>query len=293
MTDVISTPTLVQCSTLYIVPTPIGNLGDITQRALDILQHVNVIAAEDTRHTQKLLAHFAIKTRTFALHDHNEKQKSHVLLQLLAEGQNVALVSDAGTPLISDPGYHLVTCAREAGFRIVPLPGACAAITALSASGLASDRFSFEGFLPAKTKARQDKFTQLQADPRTLIFYESPHRILESLLDMQKVFGDERYVVLARELTKTFETIHGAPLASLLEWLQQDSNRMRGEMVVMVAGAVVDHSAISPEALKALTLLAQELPLKKAAAIVAQLYPYKKNDLYRWGLDNLAASAQE
>ncbi|MGL6176286.1 MAG: 16S rRNA (cytidine(1402)-2'-O)-methyltransferase, partial [Vibrionaceae bacterium] len=179
------------------------------------------------------------------------------------------------------------------GFRVVPLPGACAAITALSASGLASDRFSFEGFLPAKTKARQDKFTQLQADPRTLIFYESPHRILESLLDMQKVFGDERYVVLARELTKTFETIHGAPLASLLEWLQQDSNRTRGEMVVMVAGAVVDHSAISPEALKALTLLAQELPLKKAAAIVAQLYPYKKNDLYRWGLDNLAASAQE
>lgn len=193
--------------TLYIVPTPIGNLADITQRAIEVLSNVDIIAAEDTRHTGKLLSHFNIQTKTFALHDHNEQQKAQVLVEKLLSGQSIALVSDAGTPLISDPGYHLVTKCRQAGVRVVPLPGACAVITALSASGLPSDRFSFEGFLPPKSKGRKDKFLEIASVERTCIFYESPHRILDSLQDMLDVLGSEREVVLARELTKTFETI--------------------------------------------------------------------------------------
>ncbi|WP_025673077.1 16S rRNA (cytidine(1402)-2'-O)-methyltransferase [Salinivibrio socompensis] len=273
--------------TLYIVPTPIGNLADITQRALDILASVDVVAAEDTRHTARLLSHFSISAKTFALHEHNEQQKAAALLARLQQGQSIALVSDAGTPLISDPGYHLVTQCREAGVRVVPLPGACAVVTALSASGLPSDRFSFEGFLPPKTKARQDTFRELADDPRTLIFYESPHRIRDSLADMRKVLGDARRVVLARELTKTFETIHGAPLGELIEWLSEDPNRLRGEMVLLVAGHRADKSALPTAACHALGLLAAELPLKKAAALVAELYSVKKNALYKWGLENL------
>ncbi|SIO06131.1 16S rRNA (cytidine(1402)-2'-O)-methyltransferase [Salinivibrio sp. ES.052] len=273
--------------TLYIVPTPIGNLADITQRALDVLASVDLVAAEDTRHTARLLSHFSISAKTFALHEHNEQQKAAALLARLQQGQSVALVSDAGTPLISDPGYHLVTQCREAGVRVVPLPGACAVVTALSASGLPSDRFSFEGFLPPKTKARQDTFRALADDPRTLIFYESPHRIRDSLADMREVLGDDRRVVLARELTKTFETIHGAPLGELIEWLSEDANRLRGEMVLLVAGHRADKTALPTAACHALGLLAAELPLKKAAALVAELYSVKKNALYKWGLENL------
>ncbi|OOE66855.1 16S rRNA (cytidine(1402)-2'-O)-methyltransferase [Salinivibrio sp. IB868] len=273
--------------TLYIVPTPIGNLADITQRALDVLASVDLVAAEDTRHTARLLSHFSINAKTFALHEHNEQQKAAALLARLQQGQSVALVSDAGTPLISDPGYHLVTQCREAGVRVVPLPGACAVVTALSASGLPSDRFSFEGFLPPKTKARQDTFRALADDPRTLIFYESPHRIRDSLADMREVLGEARRVVLARELTKTFETIHGAPLGELIEWLNEDANRLRGEMVLLVAGYRADKSALPSAACHALGLLAAELPLKKAAALVAELYSVKKNALYKWGLENL------
>ncbi|WBA09007.1 16S rRNA (cytidine(1402)-2'-O)-methyltransferase [Salinivibrio kushneri] len=273
--------------TLYIVPTPIGNLADITQRALDVLASVDLVAAEDTRHTARLLSHFSINAKTFALHEHNEQQKAAALLARLQQGQSVALVSDAGTPLISDPGYHLVTQCREAGVRVVPLPGACAVVTALSASGLPSDRFSFEGFLPPKTKARQDTFRTLADDPRTLIFYESPHRIRDSLADMREVLGETRRVVLARELTKTFETIHGAPLGELIEWLNEDANRLRGEMVLLVAGYRADKSALPSAACHALGLLAAELPLKKAAALVAELYSVKKNALYKWGLENL------
>ncbi|NUY57004.1 rRNA (cytidine-2'-O-)-methyltransferase [Salinivibrio sp. MA351] len=273
--------------TLYIVPTPIGNLADITQRALDVLASVDVVAAEDTRHTARLLSHFSISAKTFALHEHNEQQKAAALLTRLQQGQSIALVSDAGTPLISDPGYHLVTQCREAGVRVVPLPGACAVVTALSASGLPSDRFSFEGFLPPKTKARQDTFRELADDPRTLIFYESPHRIRDSLADMREVLGDARRVVLARELTKTFETIHGAPLGELIEWLSEDPNRLRGEMVLLVAGHRADKTALPTAACHALGLLAAELPLKKAAALVAELYAVKKNALYKWGLENL------
>ncbi|MBY7795705.1 16S rRNA (cytidine(1402)-2'-O)-methyltransferase [Vibrio fluvialis] len=274
--------------TLYIVPTPIGNLGDITQRALDVLSSVDVIAAEDTRHSGKLLAHFNIQTKTFALHDHNEQQKAQVIVEKLLAGQSIALVSDAGTPLISDPGYHLVTQCRQAGVKVVPLPGACAVITALSASGLPSDRFSFEGFLPAKSKGRKDKFMEIAKAERTCIFYESPHRITESLQDMLDVLGPERQVVLARELTKTFETIQGMPLGELIEWIEADDNRKRGEMVLLIHGYRDSAEDVLPEeALRTLGILTKELPLKKAAAMTAEIYNLKKNALYKWGLDNL------
>lgn len=276
-------------ATLYIVPTPIGNLGDITQRALDVLAQVDIIAAEDTRHTGKLLAHFNIQTKTFALHDHNEQHKAQALVDKLLSGQSIALVSDAGTPLISDPGYHLVNQCRQAGVKVVPLPGACAVITALSASGLPSDRFSFEGFLPAKSKGRKDKFLEIAKVERTCIFYESPHRINESLQDMLEILGPDRQVVLARELTKTFETIQGLPLGELIEWINQDENRKRGEMVLLIHGSREEsNQALPEEALRSLSILSKELPLKKAAALAAEIYNVKKNTLYKWGLENLS-----
>ncbi|MCG9665231.1 16S rRNA (cytidine(1402)-2'-O)-methyltransferase [Vibrio mediterranei] len=280
--------TYIEQPTLFIVPTPIGNLGDITQRALDVLNSVDIIAAEDTRHTGKLLSHFNIQTRTFALHDHNEQQKAQVLVDKLLAGESIALVSDAGTPLISDPGYHLVSQCRQAGVKVVPLPGACAVITALSASGLPSDRFSFEGFLPAKSKGRKDKFMEIAKAERTCIFYESPHRITESLADMHEVLGPEREVVLARELTKTYETIQGLPLGELVEWIEEDENRKRGEMVLLIHGyrePVTD--TLPDEATRTLAILVKELPLKKAAAATAEIYNLKKNALYKWGLENL------
>ncbi|MGR5177556.1 16S rRNA (cytidine(1402)-2'-O)-methyltransferase [Vibrio parahaemolyticus] len=280
--------TYIEQPTLFIVPTPIGNLGDITQRALDVLNSVDIIAAEDTRHTGKLLSHFNIQTRTFALHDHNEQQKAQVLVDKLLAGESIALVSDAGTPLISDPGYHLVTQCRQAGVKVVPLPGACAVITALSASGLPSDRFSFEGFLPAKSKGRKDKFMEIAKAERTCIFYESPHRITESLADMLEILGPEREVVLARELTKTYETIQGLPLGELVSWIEEDENRKRGEMVLLIHGyreAVND--TLPDEATRTLAILVKQLPLKKAAAATAEIYNLKKNALYKWGLENL------
>ncbi|WP_133624840.1 16S rRNA (cytidine(1402)-2'-O)-methyltransferase [Erwinia sp. LJJL01] len=276
----------ISASTLYIVPTPIGNLGDITQRALKVLASVDLIAAEDTRHTGLLLQHFAINARLFALHDHNEQQKAEVLLAKLREGQSVALVSDAGTPLINDPGYHLVRLCREAGIRVVPLPGACAAIAALSAAGLPSDRFCYEGFLPAKSKGRCDTLRALEQEPRTLIFYESTHRLLDSLQDMVTVLGPERYVVLAREITKTWESIHGAPVGELLAWVQEEENRRKGEMVLIVEGYhQAEDEALPPEALRTLALLQSELPLKKAAALTAEIHGVKKNALYKYALE--------
>ncbi|QNS15228.1 16S rRNA (cytidine(1402)-2'-O)-methyltransferase [Mannheimia bovis] len=272
---------------LYIVATPIGNLGDITQRALDTLGCVDLIAAEDTRHSGLLLSHYGIKKPFFALHDHNEQQKAVVLVEKLAKGENIALISDAGTPLISDPGFHLVRHCRQAGVKVVPIPGACAAITALCASGIASDRFCFEGFLPAKTKARCDKLTELENEPRTLIFYESTHRILDTLADMKLVFGEERYIVMAREITKTWETIYGEQLGNLIEWLNEDSNRIKGEIVLIVEGKQQNlEEEFSSQAIKLLELLCQELPLKKAAAIVAETFGYKKNALYQYGLEH-------
>ncbi|TNV19590.1 16S rRNA (cytidine(1402)-2'-O)-methyltransferase [Buttiauxella sp. B2] len=277
----------ISASTLYIVPTPIGNLGDITQRALSVLQSVDLIAAEDTRHTGLLLQHFAINARMFALHDHNEQQKSETLLAKLKEGQSIALVSDAGTPLINDPGYHLVRTCREAGIRVVPLPGPCAAIAALSAAGLPSDRFCYEGFLPAKSKGRRDALKAIEQEPRTLIFYESTHRLLDSLDDICAVLGESRYVVLARELTKTWESIHGAPIGELAAWVKEDENRRKGEMVLIVEGfkAPAD-DALPADALRTLALLQTELPLKKAAALAAEIHGVKKNALYKYALEN-------
>lgn len=279
----------ISASTLYIVPTPIGNLADITQRALSVLNSVDLIAAEDTRHTGLLLQHFAINARLFALHDHNEQQKAEQLLARLQQGMSIALVSDAGTPLINDPGYHVVRLCREAGIRVVPLPGPCAAVTALSAAGLASDRFCYEGFLPAKTKARQDRLRELLEEPRTLIFYESTHRLLDSLQDMVTVLGPQRYVVQARELTKTWESIYGAPVAELLDWVLQDENRRKGEMVLIVEGHRPDDDALPAEALRTLALLRAELPLKKAAALAAEIHGVKKNALYRHALEQEGA----
>lgn len=274
------------CGTLYIVATPIGNLQDITQRALAIFAEVDLIAAEDTRHSGLLLSHYGIKKPFFALHDHNEQQKADLLVEKLRVGTNIALISDAGTPLISDPGFHLVRKCRQAGVKVVPLPGACAAITALCASGIASDRFCFEGFLPAKSKARRDRLQNLQKEDRTLIFYESTHRILDTLADVEELFGAERYVVLAREITKTWETISGDSVGNLRRWLSEDANRTKGEMVLIVEGCIeTGETEFSPEAVKALKLIAAELPLKKAAAIVAELYGYKKNALYQFGLE--------
>lgn len=275
--------------TLYIVATPIGNLQDITQRALDIFTQVDLIAAEDTRHSGLLLSHYGIKKPFFALHDHNEQQKADALVEKLRQGTNIALISDAGTPLISDPGFHLVRKCRQTGLKVVPLPGACAAITALCASGIASDRFCFEGFLPAKSKARKDKLQNIAEEDRTLIFYESTHRILDTLEDIEAVLGAERYIVLAREITKTWETITGDTVANLRKWLAEDPNRTKGEMVLVIEGKAKSDDAeeISPQAIKALALIAKELPLKKAAAIVAELYGYKKNALYQYGLEYL------
>ncbi|MGL4454929.1 MAG: 16S rRNA (cytidine(1402)-2'-O)-methyltransferase [Plesiomonas sp.] len=274
-------------ATLYIVPTPIGNLDDITQRALKVLQQVDLVAAEDTRHSGLLLQHFGIQARFFALHDHNEQQKAEVLVEKLRQGHSIALISDAGTPLISDPGFHLVRRCREAQISVIPLPGPCAAIAALSASGIASDRFCFEGFLPAKSKGRQDTLRAILEEPRTLIFYESTHRLLDSLQDMVTVLGADRYVVLARELTKTWETIHGAPVGELLAWVQEDEVRRRGEMVLVVEGAKpAEDDALSALVIKTLSLLAQDLPLKKAAALTAEIHGVKKNALYRYGLEH-------
>ncbi|MFK3722991.1 16S rRNA (cytidine(1402)-2'-O)-methyltransferase [Pseudomonas monteilii] len=273
--------------TLYVVATPIGNLDDISARALKILGAVKLIAAEDTRHSVRLLQHFGIQTPLAPCHEHNERDEGSRFIARLLAGDDVALVSDAGTPLISDPGYHLVRQARAAGITVVPVPGACALIAALSAAGLPSDRFMFEGFLPAKAVGRRARLEQVKEEPRTLIFYEAPHRILECLQDMQAVFGDERPAVLARELTKTFETLKGLPLAELRAFVESDSNQQRGECVVLVAGwsAPEDDQAVSTQALRVLDLLLAEMPLKRAAALAAEITGVRKNLLYQAALE--------
>ncbi|UPW17951.1 16S rRNA (cytidine(1402)-2'-O)-methyltransferase [Agarivorans sp. TSD2052] len=270
--------------TLYIVATPIGNLSDITLRALEVLKSVSMIAAEDTRNTGRLLAHYDIGTRCVAVHDHNEQQKIAWLEQCLLEGQDIALVSDAGTPLINDPGYHLVSAFRAKGYPVVPLPGACAAIAALSVAGLPTDRFLYEGFLPAKTNARQERLNQLRQEPRTVVYYESPHRIVDSLKDIAVCLGEERQVVMARELTKTFETVKSLPVGELLSWVQADPNQQKGEIVLVVAGHQMSSDQLPVDALDTLALLQQELPLKKAAALTAKIYGLKKNALYDYAL---------
>jgi len=274
----------IEAGVLYIVATPIGNLGDMTPRAVEVLQSVDRIAVEDTRHSAGLLRHFSISTPMIALHEHNERQRSGELLARLAEGEQLALISDAGTPLISDPGYHLVRETHRAGFSVIPVPGASALITALSASGLATDRFCFEGFLPAKSGGRRKRLEALLDEPRTLAFYESPHRIVESLCDMSELLGEARLATLARELTKRFETVRHATLGELVSWVESDSNQQRGEFVVLIEGAAQPEAVAGPssEAQRTATLLAEELPLKQAAALAAKISGEKKNAIYQY-----------
>ncbi|HEC18928.1 MAG TPA: 16S rRNA (cytidine(1402)-2'-O)-methyltransferase [Gammaproteobacteria bacterium] len=275
----------VEAGVLYVVATPIGNRADISQRALAVLGGVDLIAAEDTRHSGRLLQHYHIERQILALHEHNERQRAAEVVTRLQQGQSVALISDAGTPLISDPGYHLVRLAREAGIKVVPVPGPNAMIAALSAAGLPSDRFIFEGFLPSKSAARQKRLQALADEPRTLIFYEAPHRLLETLGDMVAVFGAQRHVVLARELSKTFETIKGAPAGELLAWVGGDPDQQKGEMVLLVKGReATDSEEVSAEARRILKILLDELPLSQASALAAKITGSKKKPLYQLGL---------
>lgn len=269
---------------LYIVATPIGNLGDISLRAIDTLKNVDLIAAEDTRHSKFMLDQQQISTPTISLHEHNEQQRSQLLLEKLQQGQSIALISDAGTPLISDPGYRLVTLVRTAGIKVVPIPGSSALIAAISASGLPSDRFAFEGFLPPKAGARQQRLESLAGDTRTLIFYESPKRIVGTLNDMQQIFGADRQACLARELTKIHETIETQPLHALTEWVTADNNQQKGEIVLLVAGAAETVSADEQAMQRLLTLLLPEMPVKKAAAITAEWLSVSKNAAYQLAL---------
>ena len=271
---------------LYVVATPIGNLRDITARALDTLKRVARIAAEDTRHSRKLLAHYGIDTPLIALHEHNERVVTETLLKELHSGADLALISDAGTPLISDPGFYLVRAVRQAGMDIIPVPGPSACIAALSASGLPTDRFVFEGFLPARQHARRQRLEALRSEPRTLVFYESSHRIVDCLADMVEILGAGRAVVIARELTKTFETIKAGSLSELVAWLLGDSQQQRGEFVIMVQGEQpAADVAMDPEAERVLELLMQELPLKRAAALASKITGLAKNRCYERGLE--------
>lgn len=272
---------------LYIVPTPIGNLADMTQRAQQVLAEVTAIAAEDTRHSRILLEHYGIQTPMFALHEHNERQKADALVKRLEGGDSIALISDAGTPLISDPGFPLVRACRAAGVQVVALPGPSAAITALSASGLPTDRFLFAGFLPAKQQARLTALTEFVDEPATLVFYEAPRRIADTLTAVVEVFGVDRDVVVAREITKQFETYLVGTASEVLALVQADANQQRGEIVLVIAGAVRDANAIPAEALQLLASLSKELPPKKAAKIVASHYGLRANDLYKIGLAQL------
>jgi 16S rRNA (cytidine1402-2'-O)-methyltransferase len=269
---------------LYIVATPIGNLADISKRALEVLANVDLIAAEDTRHSRHLLAHYNISVPLQAYHDHNEERQTPILLEKLRAGSDIALISDAGTPLLSDPGYRLVKAAHDSDIRVSPIPGPCAAIAALSAAGLATDRFYFAGFPPAKAGARQGFFEELARQPATLIFYESSHRILASLADMMAVLGADRDAVLAREITKTFETLHKASLAELLAWVQADDNQRKGEFVVMVSGAL-PQPGVELDVEKVLAVLMAELPLKQASALAARITGRKKNQVYKMALE--------
>lgn len=279
-------PDIPQTSTLYIVATPIGNLGDMSARAIAILRSADVVAAEDTRHSGRLLQHFGINTRMLSYHDFSDDTRVQMIIDRLRKGESVALISDAGTPLISDPGYRLVLLAREAGVPVVPIPGACALTTALCASGLPSDRFMFEGFLPARHTARIKQLETLRDETHTLIFYESPHRIVDSVTDMLAVFGPQRQVVLCRELTKTFESIHGDALGELLPWLLADDNRQRGEFVVLVRGAEeVVSEGVGAETEKVLDILLEELSVKQASALAARITGVKKNLLYQMALE--------
>lgn len=275
---------------LFIVATPIGNLADISLRAIDVLRSVDLIAAEDTRHSARLLQHHDISTALVSYHDHGSQAQIERILSKLREGHSVALISDAGTPLISDPGYRLVAAARAEGLMVVPVPGACAFVAALSASGLPSDRIAFEGFPPAKSLARRALFEKLEKDERTLIFYESTHRISASLADMREVFGGQRETCVAREITKTFETFLGGTLDDVIAVIDVDHNQRKGEFVVLVHGyRALETSAeeITPDAERILRALVEELPLKPASALTSKITGEKKNKLYQWAIKHL------
>ena len=270
---------------LYVVATPIGNLRDISLRALDVLASADAVAAEDTRNTAHLLAHYGIAAnRLLALHQHNERGAAEKIIALLTQGQSVALVSDAGTPAVSDPGALLVEAVRAAGHCVIPVPGANAALAALSAAGLSAPHFMFYGFLPNKSAARCRALQHLVALPCTLVFYEAPHRILESVADLQAVFGGERQIVLAREITKLFESIHRCSLAEAMGWLNSDPNHQRGEFVLLVSGATAQQKGLDAEAGRILALLLEELPLKQAVTLAVQITGAGKNELYQRAL---------
>lgn len=266
--------------TLHVVATPIGNLGDLSPRALETLKRVDAICAEDTRHTRQLLAHFGLERPLLALHEHNEGDAAAPLVARLLAGDSLALVSDAGTPLVSDPGFRLVRAARAAGVRVSPVPGPSALVAALSAAGLPSDRFVFEGFLPAKAKARREHLQALAAEPRTMIFYESSHRIEDTLADMAMAFGEERPAVVARELTKLFETVLDGGLAGLAQRVREDANQRKGEFVVLVQGAPEAADAKVAEGRRLYARLCEHLPPSTAAKLAADLSGAPRKALY-------------
>lgn len=276
---------------LYVVATPIGHLADISFRALEILKSVHIIYAEDTRHSEKLCRHYGISTPRRSLHSFNEYERVQEILTKLKEGQSIALISDAGTPLISDPGYPLIHAARQTGIIVSPIPGPCALIAALSASGIPCDRFCFEGFLPAKSKARREALAALSNETRSIVFYEAPHRLLDTLQDIALVLGEKRLVCLAREMTKKFETFITLESEALAQWIEQHPEQCQGECVLIVSGVikntenpieVPEKIEISPTQL--LKELMVEMPLKQAAALIAKITGLKKNALYKWGI---------
>ncbi len=273
-------------SALYIVSTPIGNLNDMSDRGKQVLADVNLIAAEDTRHSKRLLNHFGITTPMVAYHEYSDEKHAEILMDRVVGGESIALISDAGTPLVSDPGFTLVKKAHEKGVGVVPVPGACAFVAALTVSGLPSDRFSFEGFLPAKESGRRSCLERLKEASQTQIFYEAPHRIVASIRTMLEVYGPERQAVLARELTKTFETVKKLPLKALYNWVVSDANQQKGEIVVVVDGLKkVKVEVLSESCMSLAALLAEELPPKKASNIVAAHFNCSKKSVYDYILD--------
>ena len=266
--------------TLHVVATPIGNLGDLSPRALEVLRTVAAVCAEDTRHTRRLLAHFGIERPLLAVHEHNEGEIAAKLVERLLAGESLALVSDAGTPLVSDPGFRLVRAARAAGVRVSPVPGPCAFVAALSVAGLASDRFVFEGFLPAKASARRERLAMLASEPRTLVFYESAHRIAETLADGVSAFGSDRPAALARELTKLFETVLDGTLAQILSAVEADENQRKGEFVLLVQGAGEDADAKIAEGRRLYAKLCEYLKPSQAAKLAADLSGAPRKALY-------------
>ena len=276
----------IEHGTLYVIATPIGNLEDMGPRAGKVLQGVDVILAEDTRTSQRLLRAYGIAKPLLAYHEHNERQLVDTVIRRLKAGKSVALISDAGTPLISDPGYHLTRAAHDAGIRLISVPGPCAAVAALAASGLPADRFSFEGFLPAKAAARRQRLKELHQEPRTMVFYEAPHRVMDSLADMAAILGAGRRACLAKEISKLHETVYADTLERIRQWLEESEERRKGEFVIAVEGA--HPSEKTPEGIEAqrvLEALLKYLPPSQASAAASEITGVPKNSLYRLAIE--------